>query len=149
MPLPLFCFVLFWFVKQGQKEKEGEEDFSSSCFSSLFYFLILEEDFLFLFFFFEDSPPPFFFLFSIQEVYFIFVSFNFFVFIFSVFLKNKKVHCIFGPYFAKNNFFFIILNFSPNFSFLMFMCIMCLMQTLNSYEISICNQCHSTSIVSL
>jgi hypothetical protein len=28
------------------------------------------------------------------------------------------------------------------------MCIMCLMQILGNYEIPLCNQCHSTSIVS-
>jgi hypothetical protein len=36
-----------------------------------------------------------------------------------------------------------------NFQTCILMCIMCLMQILSNYEIPLCNQCHSTPIVSL
>jgi hypothetical protein len=57
------------------------------------------------------------------------------------FLKNKKKIGCFFPI-------FLFFKYYKKKSYV-YMCIMCLIQTLNNYEISICKQCHSTPIVSL
>jgi hypothetical protein len=103
----------------------------------LFFFLCLSLK--------QISPPifPIFLVFKIRknEVCFS-ISFVSFFQIFSNFL-----------FFLKSNkqymFNIIFFGSSLHFQTCILMCIMCLMQTLNNYEIPICNQCHSIPIASL